>query len=237
MTVPWGLPTAFFSFVVAFAVAIVGQVVIFASTGDLEKHHHVVFEILAYQALTFGVLVAATGVVLLPHHAGPLSLGFRFPGWEALALAAASLIPILLAVAGIEKLFNTLIPGFHVHGNAAQLIPGHPHLTIAEKVALFIWAAIEAPITEETLFRGVIFQGLRQTSSRWMPYQGAVFVAAIISGLLFGWVHGEPHTLPILAFLGIALAYAFQLARSIYASMVIHGLVNALAVIALLTGG
>jgi membrane protease YdiL (CAAX protease family) len=70
-----------------------------------------------------------------------------------------------------------------------------------------------------------------------MPYQIAVFLAALLSGLLFGFVHGEPHTFPILAFLGIALAYAFQLARSMYSSMVIHGLVNALAVIALLAGG
>lgn len=237
MTVPWGFPTALVSLTVAFAVAIVGEGALYASAPGLEKHHYVIFEIVGYQALTIGVLVAAVAVVLIPHRVGPASLGFRFPGWETLALAAASLIPILFAAAGIEKLFNTVFPGFHVHGNAAQLVPGHPHLSIAEKTALVLWAAIEAPLTEETLFRGVIYQGLRQTGSRWMPYQIAVFLAALLSGLLFGFVHGEPHTFPILAFLGIALAYAFQLARSMYSSMVIHGLVNALAVIALLAGG
>src|SRR5437764_3616236 len=111
MSVPWGFPTALIALVVAFALYIIGAGALVAVAGGLEKNHHVLFEIAAYQALTFGVLVAALGVALIPHRAGPDSLGFVFPGWRPLGLAAASLVPILLAVAGIEWLFNTLIPG------------------------------------------------------------------------------------------------------------------------------
>jgi membrane protease YdiL (CAAX protease family) len=124
-----------------------------------------------------------------------------------------------------------------VHGNVRELgntIHGHPGAV--EKILIVAWAAIEVPLTEETLFRGIIFQGLRTFFDRWIPYSVAVFVAAAISGTLFGLAHGEPHTLPILIFVGMALAYIFQYGRSIYASAAVHGLINALAMITLLKG-
>jgi len=96
---------------------------------------------------------------------------------------------------------------------------------------------IEAPLAEETLFRGIIFQGLRNLCSRWAPNGVAIFLAALVSGVVFGLAHLEIHTLPILALLGIVLAYVFQYGRSIFASALVHGLVNILAVISLLQSG
>ena len=58
-----------------------------------------------------------------------------------------------------------------------------------------------------------------------------IAAGAIVSGLAFGLVHFEPHTLPILAFVGIVLALVFEYSRSVYASFLVHGTVNFLAVL------
>jgi membrane protease YdiL (CAAX protease family) len=237
MSCPWGFPTALVSVVVAFAIYYGGALAILSRLGgSFDKRHHLIVLIAAYQALVAGVIVVAALIALLPRRAPPSALGYRFPGWVALGTAAASLIPILFVSTAIENLLNALFPSLHIHGNAAQLLPGHPHLSLIEELLLFVWAAVEAPLAEETLFRGILFQGLRDSLARVAPYQVGVFVAALVSGVMFGLVHGEPHTFPILTFLGITLAYIFQIARSVYASALVHGLVDGLAVLVLIHG-
>jgi membrane protease YdiL (CAAX protease family) len=71
---------------------------------------------------------------------------------------------------------------------------------------------------------------LRTFFARWLPLATAIGFAALASGLAFGVAHGEPKTLPILAFVGVILALVFQYARSIYASFLVHGIFNFLAV-------
>lgn len=231
-TVPWGLGTTIGAIVIAFASFVAGSSIVVAQAGTSPP---IQWEIVGYQSLALGVLISAVLLVLYAHRVTPGALGYRFPGWTTLAAAAASVIVITLGAYVIQEIFNALFPGFNVHGNVRELgntIRGHPG-TLA-KIGIVAWASIEVPLTEETLFRGIIFQGLRTFFYRWLPYHVAVFIAAAISGALFGLAHGEPHTLPILVFVGMALAYVFQYARSIYASALVHGLINALAMITLL---
>jgi len=190
--------------------------------------------IVSYQFLALGTAIS---VVLLVRTRGATlgAIGFRFPGWEAILMSALVVIPVFVGVALIYSLFSTFDPGYHLHGNAQELLSGTTgHLTVTEKIALFIFAAVEAPITEETLFRGILFQGVRQLFSRWVPFPVAVASAAVVSGALFGFLHFEPQTLPILIFLGIVLASVFQFTRSLYGSMTVHAIVNAIAVISLI---
>lgn len=233
--VPWGIGRAVGALIVTFACAVGGQIILYALAAGYLKKHQIVANILSYQFLLAGVVLSAVVLILIPYRIGPRALGFRFPGWNTLGMAAVSVVGIMFAVAALEWLFNTLFPAYHLQGNAKQLFPGqHKHLGIVLEVAVVIWAGIEAPLAEETLFRGILFQGMRDTFSRRMPGWAAILIAAVVSGSLFGLAHGEFHTLPILVMLGIILAYVFQLGRSIYASMVVHGLINTLAVIALL---
>jgi membrane protease YdiL (CAAX protease family) len=230
--VPWGLGTAVGALLICFVSVLIGSEVVAVAAGT---HPPIEWEMVGYQALTVGVLISAVTLIVLTYHVGPAALGYRFPGWGVLAASAASVIVISVAAYVIQVIFNRLVPGFNVHGNVRELgnaIHGHPGL--AEKIVILVWAGIEVPLTEETLFRGIIFQGLRTLFDRWIPYGAAVFLAALISGTLFGLAHFQPHTLPILIFVGVALAYVFQYGRSIYASALVHGLINALAMITLL---
>jgi membrane protease YdiL (CAAX protease family) len=230
--VPWGLGTVLGAILIAFASFVAGSTIVVQEAG---LHPPIQWAIIGYQSLTLGVLMSAVLLVLFAHHLTPRSLGYRWPGWSAMAAAALCVVLITLGAYVVQEIFNALFPGFNVHGNVRELgnsIKGHPG--VVAKVLIVAWASIEVPLTEETLFRGIIFQGLRRFFDRWVPYHLAVFIAAALSGTLFGLAHGEPHTLPILIFVGMALAYIFQYARSIYASALVHGLINALAMVSLL---
>jgi membrane protease YdiL (CAAX protease family) len=91
------------------------------------------------------------------------------------------------------------------------------------------------PLTEETLFRGIVFGGLARFFAGLIPENAAVFVAAVVSGAIFGLAHLEPHTFPILMFLGICLAYIYYYGRSVFASALVHGLFNTIAVLAVVS--
>ena len=88
----------------------------------------------------------------------------------------------------------------------------------ADEMALFfIVGGILAPITEEIVFRGVVFGHLR----RW-----GVTTAVVVSTALFALVHGIT-ALPITQIVGGAVfAVAYHKSGSLIAPMIIHSLGN-----------
>lgn len=227
---PWGLAVGLAALAVSFVVAIVGAGITLRAAPHVPT---LIRDILAYQFLAAGVALSVASLIV-PRLGSHLAvLGFRFPGWDALLRAAALVVPLLIGVALLTLLFNTLLPGFHVEGNAKQeLMPGiHRPVSLAEEAVVFLWAAVEAPLVEEILFRGILYQGMRTFFARWMASPWAILCAALLSGFTFAFVHGQPHTLPILFFMGVILAYVFQYTRSLYASAVLHGVTNAIAVL------
>jgi membrane protease YdiL (CAAX protease family) len=83
--------------------------------------------------------------------------------------------------------------------------------------AFTILAAVAAPFIEEFVYRGFLFNALL----RYMP----MWVAAVLSGLLFGISHGRSAFLP-LAGSGIVLAYVYYRTGSLTASMLTHATFN-----------
>ncbi|HZT96448.1 MAG TPA: CPBP family intramembrane glutamic endopeptidase, partial [Chloroflexota bacterium] len=172
--------------------------------------------------------------------AGLILMGLnRQSAWtKVLVMPPLAYSAFLIGAAIITALLQA-ISNFHVKGNAKQLLPPHQsHLTVGQFVALLVLAAVLAPVTEETLFRGVLYQALRRNLSARMGFVPAVALAALGSGTLFGLAHllggsGELNTLPILIYLGVVLAVGFQYTDTLAGSMLIHSSVNALAVIAL----
>jgi membrane protease YdiL (CAAX protease family) len=87
-------------------------------------------------------------------------------------------------------------------------------------------AVLVAPICEEFLFRGFLFQGLRRRWSFWP--------AALVSGSLFAILHGEAIRLPALTVAGVILASAYEQRRTLVASITTHLTLNIIAVAATL---
>lgn len=233
--VPWGLPVAVGAFVATMVVELAGVFMLaigldVSGNASFYNQHRLAFELVAYQFLVLGVLLSAFALLRSRMQGDWELLGFRFPGWRRLLASAAVYPVVVIGIAILTVVFNALAPGY-LHGNTSDLLPASErHMALGLKLVILVWFAIEAPLTEETLFRGIIFQGVRQFFQRWLPLPWAVFTGAVVSGLTFGLVHGEPHTLPILAFFGIVLAYIFHFTRSLYASALVHGINNGLAV-------
>lgn len=94
-------------------------------------------------------------------------------------------------------------------------------LSISDKIAGFIAIVILTPIIEETLFRGIIFRGLRISSPFWL--------AAVVSSSLFALAHGQWNVALDTFVLGIVLAYLVEKTKSIAPGILIHALKNSLA--------
>ena len=78
-----------------------------------------------------------------------------------------------------------------------------------------------APVCEEIVFRGFLYRVLRLRMRFW--------IAAALNGALFGVIHGLSPIVPILAFLGFVLCWAYERAGTLYAPIAIHVINNAIA--------
>jgi uncharacterized protein len=231
---PWGLVTALVALLVSFLVYVLGGTLVLSLDLRHRLHSQLLEGIIAYQALMVGVVICVVFLRVRQNRMGLEVLGFRFPGWGRL-LRSIALLPVLyVGVAILTVLFNALLPQFQLQGNSKELLGGgSSRIPLSIEVVTLLWAAIEAPLVEEVLFRGIIYQGLRSFFVGRLSFGWSVFLAAFISGTIFAVFHFEIHTLPILALFGMALAYVFQSSRSIYTSALLHGLNNGIAVLVL----
>lgn len=94
-------------------------------------------------------------------------------------------------------------------------------------ISMFLLGGIAAPIGEELFFRGILYQWLRD---RW-----GVWVGIIVSGLIFGALHGEPSVAGAAAVLGMLLAWVYERSQSLWAPIVIHVINNGIKIIVLYT--
>lgn len=184
---------------------------------------------LALTAVLYVVLYLVIIVVIRAAH-GWKALGYRVPSAGAV-LGVIAILPLWYILLGLTFLAASAVVnhGQPIPSNVSELFPGGLKGVSHGDIALaFIVAAVIAPVVEETFFRGVLYQWLR-------GYTG-IAPAVIVSAFLFGGAHGIWLLLPVLFVMGCVLAVVFQRARSLFASMLLHGINNAVAIAALLVG-
>jgi membrane protease YdiL (CAAX protease family) len=95
---------------------------------------------------------------------------------------------------------------------------------------LIILAVFIAPVVEELIFRGFVFNALLRYVN--------VGLAAVVSGMIFGLAHFDATAFFPLACGGVVLALVYYRTGSLTASMLTHGGFNAVNVaLVLITGG
>ena len=158
--------------------------------------------------------------------ARPIDFGFRL---VALSTAAGAVITAAIAYYGLTALYSSLV---HLHGT--DKLPselGATHSTAA-LVAAAVFVCAIAPMAEEFFFRGFIFGGLRNIPLRIGRFDGSPWLAAVITGILFGLAHtgsASSQYLAPLGFLGFVLCLVRWRTRSLYPCMALHSANNALA--------
>jgi membrane protease YdiL (CAAX protease family) len=174
-------------------------------------------------SLIFGEL-AMLGVVAV-WIKGVRGIGLRELGWRtrspksdaAVGLGAAALGLLLeIPLLAVGQIIGRTILGRPIEAPQQIAFEGHPSILVL--VFTGIGAVILAPIAEESLFRGIVYQGFRSRMG--------IVTAGLLSGLLFGLVHVYPLLwLPIGA-LGYILAMALERRGSLLPCMVGHALFN-----------
>ena len=130
------------------------------------------------------------------------------------AIALSDLVQILLGAKGGEPVMDKIF-------TTAVWLP-----------LLWIAVIIFAPLFEEALFRGFLFEGLRQS---WWGIYGAVMLTAFGWAILHGFQYGLGGIVYIF-FLGIVMGIVRWKTKSIWTTFTMHAVVNLLAMIALATG-
>lgn len=147
--------------------------------------------------------------------------GNRVSGWMTASTAtivALAFCPLVheLTVWTIVCLDPTFVLTPHATIRALQ----EGGLSFAVVVALWIGAAVIAPVAEELFFRGILQNALvNLTQSR-----GAAIALAAVT---FGVVHAsQPDTMVALVFLGVLLGYAYERTGSLTVPIAIHAAFN-----------
>ena len=137
---------------------------------------------------------------------------------------AAGLAAAAIAAIYVLEILVSLLPLPESPGKEQGLAPTHWEPSHAGAFAAnMVLFAIVAPIVEELTFRG-LGQSLLRFLGRWP--------SIILTGFAFGLAHGLLEALLVLVPFGIALAWLRDRTRSVYPGMVVHGLFNAIALIA-----
>lgn len=96
-------------------------------------------------------------------------------------------------------------------------------------VIILVVVAIGAPLVEELLFRGVLFEEIKRECS----LKTTIFLTALI----FGFYHFNIIQSPNTFFMGLVLAYVYYKTKSIKCSIIVHATNNILAMIPFLDQG
>lgn len=156
----------------------------------------------------------------------PADFGFRRVPF---GLAAGSVL-----VAGVSYYVLTAIYAalLNLHGNEKLPKELGVSKSTAALVGATVFVCVVAPIAEEFFFRGFIFGALRRMRIVVGGREVGTWVAAIITGILFGLAHtgsaSSQYLIP-LGFLGFVLCVVRWRTRSLYPCMALHSINNSLA--------
>jgi uncharacterized protein len=183
----------------------------------------VVAGILVQSVLEIGIVAAL--LLAMPRIAKlPLQdLGFRLPTLSVIGTAVLGAIAMTIVTDGAGNLVDALTHADHQQQAVEIFRALHDRTAI---VVFAVFAVVLAPVAEETIFRVFAFNfGARY---------GGFWLGAPVSAILFGLAHGDAFAAIPLALGGIVLCAVYYRSRNAFASMISHGLFNALSIAGLL---
>ena len=152
---------------------------------------------------------------------------FFGPGfWNFVQAIILGFVLYYAATWAVRFALDKLAPGYTIYNNETV-----GELVLADRRAMSFVTIILAPIIEETLVRGLVF-GSIQPTSRVMAY----LVSVILFTLMHNWQYFMLYPagkvlLSCIPYLpaSVALAWTYEKAGTIWASISLHAIVNALS--------
>ena len=146
-----------------------------------------------------------------------IALGLTPVSWShvGLALVAGVGLQFLLAEVGNLAMLIAPVP-LEARLRMARLVAPD---SLSEAIPVIVTVVLTAPLTEEALFRGLLFRGLRGEHGVW--------VAGALSALLFGAAHFVPAAIIFAGVGGAVFAWVVHHTGSVTTTLAMHMAVNA----------
>ena len=147
--------------------------------------------------------------------------------WNFVQAVVLGYVALWAATKALDFVMDHLIPGFRNINDSAITEMVHANYTL-----MAISVILLVPLAEEVLYRGLIFRNLYR-SSQVAAY--LVSMAAFAAVHVLGYIGSESVTTLVVCFLqylpaGLCLAWTYTKADNIFAPIVVHALVNAIAI-------
>ncbi|MGI8505279.1 MAG: CPBP family intramembrane glutamic endopeptidase [Solirubrobacteraceae bacterium] len=226
---PWPVWTAPAGVAVGLALGAIASVLVdvaAGASGSSVAHPPAAVLIIGDVVFDLGFVAAALYFASMRGRAKAVDFGFRRvkPGSavKAVALGAIAYYGLTAVYAAIFKLSGRdKLP--------SELGVGHSTTAL---VAASIFVCVIAPIAEEFFFRGFFFGVLRSWRIEVAGRNLGIWLAAVVTGILFGLAHtgsaSSQYLIP-LGFLGFVLCIVRWRTGSLYPCIVLHSANNALA--------
>ncbi len=151
-------------------------------------------------------------------------LGLRLPPASALWYVIGGFVAAIIVGDGGSIIVNHLSHHPHHMQDVAKIFENIRHTPAI--IAFILYGVVVAPIAEELIFRGFLFNlGMRY---------GNFWVGAVFSSLLFGAAHGDIELFLPLTLVGFVLATVYYRSKNLIISMLTHASFNAIAFSSLL---
>lgn len=226
---PWPIWTAPAAVALGLVLGSLGTIIVdlvAGAGGSSVSHPTPAATIIADIVFDLCFVAAALWLATWRGRARPEDFGFRR---VALSTGVGAVVVAAVAYYGLTAIYSALV---HLHGK--DKLPselGATHSTAALVAASLFVCAI-APMCEEFFFRGFVFGALRNIPLRLGRVDGGPWIAAVLTGILFGLAHtgsaSSQYLIP-LGFLGFVLCLVRWRTGSLYPCMALHSANNALA--------
>jgi membrane protease YdiL (CAAX protease family) len=170
----------------------------------------------------------------LKNKANRTALGYNKPKTRFILKIIGFYILSVGATALLTSTFSIISNGFKESTYLQQQLGLQSLHGVPTIILAFLAVSVIDPIVEETVFRGVIFSGLKQ---RFKPVP-----AAVLTSVVFALPHIAENTSGLLWSVGLGtfilslvLCWLRQKTKSLYPGMILHGLNNAISLILVLT--
>jgi uncharacterized protein len=225
--VPWPIWTVPAALLTGLVGGVLGSIVVAAIGGEAgSTHTSPAVSLISDVVFDAAFVAAALYFASLTRRPRPSDFGYR-------RIAPALGIGAFFA-AGIGYYVVTAVYQSIVKLHGSDKLPSE--LGVGSSTAALVGAAIFvcviAPIAEEFFFRGFVFGALRRWHVTIAGRDVGTWLAAIITGILFGLAHtgsaASQYLIP-LGFLGFVLCLVRWKTRSLYPCMALHSVNNSLA--------
>ena len=155
------------------------------------------------------------------------SLGLtEWPTWTDIGLAPTGFLVYLLLAAGLTAVFS-LFPWFNA--SEAQDVGFSVYISGIDRAIAFLVLVVVAPIAEEIIFRGWLYDKLRGKFLEQYSNVVSIVLSIFLVSLLFGMIHMQWNVGVNVFAMSIVLCSLREITGTIYAGILMHMLKNGVA--------